>query len=181
MGANVWLSSILAVALFWSVGVYNRITRLRARSLESFAAVASSIHRYHALVLKHIHTSKVTETPAAFQPLLLQLEQLDQLTTKAQSCPWDNEALTGLTEAIAEVAAQWSVLRTAPADLAGPALPDNLMQDWDANSRALHHAARGFNQMLADYNDAIAQFPATVITSFLGFKPAGQMATLYEA
>ena len=49
MGANLWLSGILAVCLFWCVGVYNRITRLRARSLEAFAAVAANMHRYRIL------------------------------------------------------------------------------------------------------------------------------------
>lgn len=181
MGANLWLSGILAVCLFWGVGVYNRVTRLRARSLESFAAVAASMHRYRVLVLEHIHPSKVTETPTAFQHLLLQLEQLDQLIKVVQSCPWDKAALAALTAAGSEVSAVWGVLRTAPADLAGAALPDNLMQDWDSNSRGLQHAIAGFNKILADYNEAIAQFPATVITSFLGFKPAGQIAIFHEA
>jgi LemA protein len=181
MGANLWLSGILAVCLFWCVGVYNRITRLRARSLEAFVAVAANMHRYRVLVLEHIHPSKVTETPAVFQQLLLQLEQLDQWTKDAQACPWDKAALAALTVAGSEVAAVWGGLRTAPADLAGAALPDNLMQDWDANSRALQHAIGGFNQILVDYNEAIAQFPATVITSFLGFKPAGQIAIFHEA
>ncbi len=180
MGANLWLSGILAVCLFWGIGVYNRITRLRARSLESFAAVAVGMHRYKTLVLEHIHASKVNQTPTAFQQLLQRLEQLDQLTKDAQTCPWDRAALVALTAAGSEAWAVWSVLRTAPADLAGAALPDNLMQDWDANTRAMQHAIGGFNQILADYNEAIAQFPATVITSFLGFKPAGHIAIFHE-
>jgi LemA protein len=181
MGANLWLSGILAACLFWCVGVYNRITRLRARSLESFAAVAINMYRYRTLVLEHIHPCKVTETPAAFQQLLLQLDQLDQTTKEAQACPWDKTTLMALTTAGAEVSSVWGVLRSAPADLAGAALPDNLLQDWDTNSRALQHAVGGFNQILADYNEAITQFPATVITSFLGFKPAGQIAIFNEA
>ena len=181
MGANLWLTGILAMCLFWCVGVYNRIIRLRARSHESFIAVAANMHRYRALVLEHIHPSKVIETPIAFQQLLLQLEQLDQMTKDAQACPWDKTALAVLTAAGSEVSAVWGVLRTAPADLAGAALPDNFMQDWDANSRALQHAISGFNQILVDYNEAIAQFPATAITSFLGFKPAGQIAIFHEA
>lgn len=181
MDAHLWLFGILGVGLFWGVGVYNRITRLRARSLESFAAVAFSMHRYRALVLEHIHPSKVTKIPAEFQQLFEQLEQLDQVTKVAQNCPWDQAALAALAEVGVKVSAVWSVLRTAPADLAGAALPDNLMQDWDTNSRALHHAIGTFNQILADYNAAIAQFPATIITSFLGFKPAGPMAVFYES
>ena len=181
MGANLWLSGVIAVCFFWCVGVYNRITRLRARSLESFVAVAANLYRYRALVSKHIHPANVSETPTAFQKLLLELEQLDQLTKEAQACPWDNAALLALTTAGAEVFAVWGVLRSAPADLAGAALPDNLMQDWDANSRTLLHAIGIFNQILADYNEAIAQFPATIVTSFLDFKPAGQIVISHEA
>lgn len=181
MDANVWLSGILAVTIFWCVGVYNRITRLRAHSLQSFAAVALGMYRYRALVLEHIHPNGLAETPAALQPLLVLMERQDQLTKDAQNCPWDKAATTALTLAAAEVSALWRALRTAPADLAGAALPDNLMQDWDTNSRALHHAVGLFNQILADYNDAIAQFPASIVTSFLGFKPAGQIVISYEA
>lgn len=180
MDANLWLSGVLAFGLFWCVGVYNRITRLRARSLESFATVAMCMYRYRALVLEYIHPSKRIETPTAFQQLLLQLEQMDQLTKDAQVCPWDPAALAALNATGSEVSAVWGVLRTAPADLAGAALPDNLMQDWDANSRSLQHAIAGFNQILVDYNEAISQFPATVITGFLGFKPAGQISIFHE-
>ena len=181
MGANLWLSGILAVGFFWCVGVYKRVTRLRARSLESFAGVALGMHCYKALVLEHIHPSKVTETPAAFQPFLMQLEHLDQLTKDAQNLPWDKTALTALTVCGAEVSAVWGLLRTAPADLTGDALPNNLMQDSDTNSRVLQQAIWNFNQILADYNEAIAKFPAAVVTSFLGFKPAGKIAMFHEA
>ena len=181
MDVNLWLSGILAVCLFWCVGVYNRITRLRAHSLESFVAVAANMYRYRTLVLEHIHPPKLTETPTSFQQLLQQLELLDLVTKDAQACPWDKATLAALTAAGSEVWAVWGVLRSAPADLAGAALPDNLMQDWDANSRALQHAIGGFNQILVDYNEAIAQFPAKVITGFLGFKPAGQIAIFHEA
>ncbi len=181
MGASLWISGIFAICLFWCVGVYNRITRLRARSLESFAAVAVYMYRYRTLVLEHLRPSRVIETPLVFQQLLPQLERLDQLTRNTQICPWDTATLAELTAAGAEVAAVWGVLRTAPVDLAGSALPDNLMQDWDANSRGLQHAIGSFNQTLEDYNEGIAQFPATVITSFLGFRSAGQIAIFHEA
>ena len=85
-----------------------------------------------------------------------------------------------LSKACGDVSATWGVLRTAPADLAGAALPDNLIQDWDANTRAVQHAVMSFNQMLVSYNDAIGQFPAIAIASFLGFKPTGNIAIFYE-
>lgn len=180
MGANLWLSGVFIVGVFWCVGVYNRMTRYRARSLASFAGVAHSLHRYRVLVLEHIHGSRVAEIPASFQQLLQHLERLDQVTQVAQSCPWDKAALAALMDAGRDVFALWSALRTAPADLAGAALPDSLMQDWDANAHVLHHAVGSLNQSLMDYNDALAQFPATVITGFLGFKPADLMAKFYE-
>jgi hypothetical protein len=180
MGVNLWLWGGVAACLFWSVGVYNRITRLRARSRDSFTTVARCMHRFKKLLLEHIDIAKIQNAPDAIFQLWQQLQVFDQLIEEAQNCPWDKHLLSTLSQVWAEVAAAWGVLRSAPADLAGSALPENLMGDWDENSRNLQHEIVGFNRVLFDYNEAIAQFPATVISSFLGFKPAGQITIFHE-
>ena len=181
MGFNLWMWTVLAVGLFWSVGVYNRITRLRARSMESFLAVAEHLLRYRLLVTEHLDMQRVGDSPPDFQQLVTQLGQMELATKAARMSPWDKELLRAVTQAGAEVAATWGILRTTPADLAGAVLPEQLMRDWDGNSRLLHLAIASFNQILMAYNEAIAQFPALIITSFLGFKPTGQIAIFHEA
>jgi LemA protein len=181
MGFSLWIWTVLALGLFWGVGVYNRITRLRARSLELFTTVAQYLFQYRTLVTLHVDVTHVTNAPPVFQQLLRQMGQLDIATKGAQLRPWDRELLAAIAIAGAEAAATWGILRTAPADLAGAALPDQLMRDWDSNSRVLYPAISAFNQILRNYNEAIGQFPALMITKFLGFEPAGQIVIFHEA
>ncbi len=181
MGFNLWLWALLALGLFWVVGVYNRITRMRVRSLDSFNTVAQYLFQFRILVLEHVDMARIACAPPAIQHLLIQLEKLDHATKAAKSRPWDLELLMAVTTAGADAASTWGILRTAPADLAGSALPERLMRDWDRNSRFLHPAIAMFNQILLNYNEAIGQFPAIMISKFLGFKPTGQIGIFHEA
>lgn len=180
MGFNLWIWTALALSVFWSVGVYNRITRLRARSVESFAVVAQHLLRYHTLVSEHVDMKRVDESPPAFQQLLLQLEEVERAIKAAHIRPWDRELLTAVTQAATDMAVNWGVLRTAPADLAGAALPEKLTHEWDGNSHLLDLGIASFNQILLTYSTAIEQFPALVIANFLGFKPPGKIVMFHE-
>ncbi len=43
---------------------------------------------------------------------------------------------------------------------------------WEDNQQARHDALESFNQSVAIYNHAIAQFPAVVLAYFFGFRAA---------
>ena len=180
MGDTLWLWGLLAVCAFWCVGVYSRMLRLRARSLQSFDSVAVNLARYKILVLEHLHPTQSLDVPAPLQELLVLLTLLDQTAKDAHKRPWNETALTALTSVGSKVLALWSALSNAPADLAGATLPERFVQDWDSNTRVLQHTVHGFNQILLEYNEAISQFPATLITGFLGFTPAGHIAIFDE-
>ena len=167
--------------IFWIVGMYNRISRMRVRSLESFRAVAQCLCQFRVLLLEHVDLAQITNAPSAIQQLLRQLDQLGLATKAAKLHPWDRKLLAAVNAKSVDAVRTWGILRTAPADLAGAALPERLMRDWDENSRSLQAATSAFNQLLLNYNEAIGQFPAIMICKFLGFKPTGQIDIFHEA
>jgi LemA protein len=175
MGIDLMLWGLVAICISWGIGAYNRITRVRARSFQSFSMVAKNVLRYQSLVTEHINPAEISGAPDAFQQLWQHLQTLDQLIQDVQACPWNADTLEILSAAMLETTHIWNQLRSAPADLAGAALPESLVIGWEANSRELIQSVRDFNQQLADYNEAIAQFPVAIVAVFMGFYPAGQM------
>jgi LemA protein len=66
----------------------------------------------------------------------------------------------------------WSRLRNLPPDLAGSALPQTLLTQWEQLSFQADVARNNFNKAVSNYNDAIRQFPAILLAGVLGFRPA---------
>ncbi len=60
-------------------------------------------------------------------------------------------------------------------DLAGSRLPDTVTARRAHLSSKIHAATGQFNQAVARYNHGIGQFPAVLLASLFGFKPAQGM------
>ena len=89
---------------------------------------------------------------------------------------------TGLAEIIAmatlgaysplALAAAWQALLRAREDEDGPAACAPWRQQWDAHQAQNLLALQQFNDAVARYNAAIAQFPPCLLAWLFGFKPA---------
>ena len=61
-------------------------------------------------------------------------------------------------------------------DLAGPRLPDTVLLRRAQLLLQAHAATETFNNAVARYNEAIAQFPAVLLAWLFGFMPARPLA-----
>ena len=80
--------------------------------------------------------------------------------------------MSALKTAHETLSLSWSRLQDLPPDLAGPALPLTLQSEWEQVQRQAEAARIEFNRLVTNYNDAIAQFPAMMLATVFGFKPA---------
>ena len=169
----VWVA--LAIVLFWVVGVYKRLQRLRSEALAALAAVEKQLRQYAGVVQAHLGASAESEVSADWAALLAALLGLETALKDAQREPLIEASLSRLSAACESVQKAWSALCEAPLDLAGPVVPDAMRQQWDAVTAAVHSVRSGCNQTLAYYNQAIAQFPARMLVGVMRFKTAGQL------
>jgi LemA protein len=178
--------TIAAVLLFWAVGAYNRLVRLRADANTSFAAVEGELARQVELVRRHLPPPEPTQPapldgePTSFWSALhAAAGQLAATLSAARSKPLDADNIAALSAAQEVLGMAWERAERDDAhDLAGPRLPDTVLLRRRQMLLASHSAIDNFNQAVARYNEAIAQFPALLLAWLFGFKPARALAPM---
>jgi hypothetical protein len=76
-----------------------------------------------------------------------------------------------------QLQAAWQVVLEQGGDLAGPVIPPELTQAWEASALKVRVVQGGYAQIVDRYNASIAEFPARLVAGHFGFAPAGQFFT----
>ncbi|HSH88380.1 MAG TPA: LemA family protein [Ramlibacter sp.] len=178
MPTSVVLWSVAALLLFWGVGAYNRLMRLRADANASFASLEAALAGQVDLVRNSL------PPPEATQPAPLDDEgsfwaglhgaatQFSASLAAARSRPLEPEGIAALSAAREVLETAWERAERDDAhDLAGPRLPDTVLARRTQLALQAHAASAQFDHAVARYNEAIAQFPAVMLAWLFGFKP----------
>ena len=172
-----WL--VAAVALFWAVGGYNRLVRLRSEAKQAFAALEADLSRLVKLVHECIPPedeqaqSQFTGGSAFWGGLQGAAAQLAATLNSAKARPLDPDRIAALGAAQEILGMAWDRAERDDAhDLAGPRLPENASSERQQLERMALVATENFNRAVVQYNEAIAQFPATLLAWLFGFQPA---------
>lgn len=179
-----WL--VLALMVCWAVGVYNRLTRMRARALEALGSLDKQLKAYRALLVEHwseMGVQLATPTaaswtlalPALWAGLLSQLDELEVASRQARMQGPSIESLRTVSVSLVAVDRLWQDLCREPDDLTGPVVPPQLQHRWLENTARVEAARSYFNQIHHRYNEAIAQFPASVLARTMRFAPVATL------
>lgn len=169
---NGWHWALLAVLVFWSVGAYNRLVRLRGEARVAFQGVDRCSQRFQELVdapLPSADDPRTAGERAGLRGALVQLEAALRVARR--------EVLSAPSIAVLQSAHTtlqvWQV-RLTEAAAPGPEL-DDWRARWAEARRQSDEAAAQFNQAVQAYNDAIRQFPALLLAALFGFRVGGQL------
>lgn len=178
MPTSIVFWSLGAVLLFWIVGAYNRLMRLRTDANAAFATLEAELSRQVDLVRNQL------PGPEATQPASLDGEgsfwaglhgaaaQFAASLAAARSRPLEPAGIAALSSAQDVLAMAWERAERDDAhDLAGPRLPDTVTLRRAQLALQTHAATEQFNQAVVRYNEAIGQFPAVLLAWLFGFKP----------
>lgn len=177
-----WIGA--AVLLFWSVGAYNRLVRLRAEANAAFAALDAQWQRQLALVNASLPESAVpsqlTQPGEIMDDIALMwaalrgaAAQLAASLAAMRPRPLQAEAAAALGAAQDVLNTAWRRVQQDANDLAGSSLPDTVAAQWQQLAGETSTAQQQFNEAVARYNAAITQIPAVLLAWLFGFKRAG--------
>ncbi len=172
-----WIA--LAVLLFWAVGAYNRLVRLRGEAAAAFGELDAELTRQVELVDALVGAEQPPESlfDGAQSSFWGGLEgaaaQLRAMLAAVRARPLDPERIEALATAQAVLAAAWErAERDDVHDLAGPRLPETLTGTRAQITMQCIAAAERFSRAVGQYNAGIRQFPALLIAWVFGLRPA---------
>ena len=183
MSGSLLLWGVLALCLFWAVGLHNRLMRLRARGLSALGSVEKHMRVYAELVRHDMadgldlqEPSTLVQTSCEHWPALLSaLQVFEDALKKIPASALPTDGLAHLGQSFDAVQIAWLRLSEIPPDLAGPLVPAAMRSQWNAVTQRVETAREGFNQILDQYNDALDQLPARLVAGWMGFKVGGKI------
>ena len=189
--ATLWWIVVVALLLFWGIGAYNRLVRLRAAVSKAFAALDEQLMRQLVCVQGCLPDSMNDEAAAApaepmdgasaaWARLQSAGDQFAVALAQARSQPIDVPCMARLVMAHEALRAAWAgaLADAVPADAVPSA--ERLQARW---MRLLHQSLpfrTAFNEAAQAYNQAVQQFPASVLARLFGFRPAGTVTRMAE-
>lgn len=179
-------SAILAVLFFWAVGAYNRLVLLRASVTKQFAAVDAQLLRVLVWLQGNLPVSMrdmLSEMEEAALPeallknerdlkLLRILEELSDSLDSARTQPMSASAMQRVNQERLALAA-WAKAEVR-AGQTGEAtwFIDPLPYKFDRLKAQAWPLMDAYNQAAFKYNEAIHQFPASLLARQVKFLPA---------
>ena len=163
---------IVAALLFWIVGAYNRLVRLRGTIVRQFLPVEMQLTQREALLMQQLDAlaSVLPSAVPRLDALRAACRQCHAASSHARVRPGAAGAIASLRLAediVGEARARLPVQAVAGIDLAA------LNAQLSATDTTLAFARRQFNDAVTEYNDAVRQFPTALIVGLFGFRAAG--------
>jgi LemA protein len=171
MTASVMIWVMWAVLLFWALGAYKRLLRLRALVVAAFEPLETHFANHVTLVLSSFGSDEAALLPPAQAGLVGAVLQFDSAIKVASTQPLDVLTMRALQTAYETLNTSWLRVCNEPPDLAGSPMPEVLQRQWEHVSVNAGLVRAEFNARVQDYNAAIRQFPASVLAWVFGFKP----------
>ncbi|MEO5845836.1 MAG: LemA family protein [Caldimonas sp.] len=165
------VTAIAAVVVFWIVGAYNRLMRLRSNLVARFGAVDEHYRQRHTLLegqLELLSTALAAAAPR-LDALRAACRQADAAREHARARPGAANAVTSLRVAediLADARSRLPVQTVVGTDLPG------LNARLATSDTALGFARAEFNAAVADYNEAVRQFPTVLVARLFNFRAA---------
>jgi LemA protein len=179
----LWFWITAALLLFWAVGAYNRLVRLRAGIKQSFASVEAHFRQRDALLAQWLDTCSAAWNEPPSAQALHSVEgvrgacvQVIAAVDHARAAPSGSQAIASLRLAEEVLIGARGRLSTELASQArSQGTWDTVMQTdaLAAVDGSLGFARGQFNEAVQAYNDAATQFPTWVIAGVFGFRAAG--------
>ena len=170
----------IAVMVFWAVGAYNRLVRLRATIKQAFASVEAHIRQRDALLAQWTDglRAPLVDEPHSVDAVVAACGQVMAASDHARATPSASRPIGSLRlaeEVLGDARSRLTALLGQRARLLNGVALAVQAEELAAVDGTLGFARRQYNEAAQTYNDAVAQFPTWIIAGLFGFQPAGAL------
>ena len=177
---NLIYIALAALLVFWAVGAYNRLIRLKNAIANSFGQIDVQLKRRYDLIPNLVEAAKkyLIHEQATLEAVISARNQARAASDVVRSRPANALAVTTL--AAAEQALGGSLghlfaVAEAYPDLKADQTIRELSEELTSTENKVSFARQAFNDAVLDYNNAQGQFPAVLVARVFSFTPSATL------
>ena len=178
--------AVLAVLIFWSVGAYNRLVRLKNIIANAFGQIDVQLKRRYDLIPNLVEAAKkyLSHERETLEAVITARNQAKSASDTARSRPTNALAVTTLAvaeQALSSSLGQLFALNEAYPELKADATIRELSEELTSTENKVTFARQAFNDAVLDYNNAQGQFPAVLVARLFSFAPSAMLQATESA
>ncbi len=184
MTSGLWvLITASAVLVFWVVGAYNRLVRLKNAIGAAFGQLDEQLRRRHELIdrLMAVVGEPLAHENGALDALLAAAAQARESADRARATPLlagPLGALAGAEQMLAASLQRVLALVEHHAELQHDGAVREVADALTDTRHRIGFARLAYNDQVQAFNDASAQFPTVVLARVFGFFPLEPLVAL---
>lgn len=178
--------TFLAMLMFWAVGAYNRLVRLKNVMANAFGQIDVQLKRRYDLIPNLVEVARkyLQHEQDTLAAVIAARNQARSASDRVASRPGKTDAVIAL--AAAEQTLDGSLGRLFALAEAYPELKADqsiheLSEELTSTENKIGFARQAYNDAVLDYNNAQGQFPALLIARVFGFAPSAMLRATESA
>ncbi len=171
------LLGVLALGVFYVIGLYNKLVTLRQQQKNSFAQIDVQLTRRYDLIPNLVETAKsfMAHEKDTLEKVILARNQAFQAKQEVKADPADPSAMKSLMNAENSVrGALGSFLAVSESypELRSNENMKTLMEELASTENKVAFARQSYNDSTMEYNTARELFPTSMVAGMFNFAPA---------
>ena len=177
---------VLAIVIFWAVGAYNRLVRLKNIIANSFGQIDVQLKRRYDLIPNLVEAAKkyLQHERDTLEAVIAARNQARNASDAVRSRPANAEAVLALSAAEqtldGSLGRLFAIAEAYPELKADETIRD-LSEELTSTENKVTFARQAYNDAVLDYNNAQGQFPAVLIARLFSFAPSAMLQATQNA
>lgn len=182
----ILLIVIIAVIVFYFVGIYNRLVFLLNQYRNAFSQIDVQLKRRYDLIPNLVEAAKgyLAHERETLEEVIKARNIAFEASKVAASSPGNTAAMDGLSRAegfLSTMMGKLLAVVEAYPDLKANATINSLMEELTSTENRISFARQAYNDSVADYNTSREQFPASIIADSFNFQAARLLESVENA
>ena len=178
--------TLLAMLVFWAVGAYNRLVRLKNSMANAFGQIDVQLKRRYDLIPNLVEAAKkyLQHEQETLEAVIAARNQARSASDRVASRPGQADAVIALAAAEQTLGGSLGrlfALAEAYPDLKADQTIRELSEELTSTENKVGFARQAYNDAVLDYNNAQGQFPALLIARLFGFVPSAMLQATENA
>ena len=181
MSTTTWVLLVLVVlVLFWAVGAYNRLVRLKNAIANAFGQIDVQRKRRYDLIPNLVEVARkyLAHEAQTLEAVIAARNQARSAEQTAAGAPLNAGAigaLVGAEQVLGGALGRLFAVAEAYPDLKADQTMRELSEELSSTENRIGFARQAYNDHVLEFNDAAAQFPTLIVARLFGFQPLSML------